>query len=313
MHFSTIEDYNIYIIPDYKECYYLTLTEFDLDCQSDKKYPFGSFLVDFANLDVKYTRDFLQGSAKKLYSLCISDASDILNINEIKKVLNNICNMYTDKKYSYLGIFLASDIIDRLEEVNYSPSNTNDLLFPNIIYLEDLKKLSIKLINHDYKSIDHWDYDLITNTQIILNIEDPLSSTSYYSYRIKKISDIIAIDNVNYQKNNKTIKLCQNCKRYFIPYSRTDEIYCDNIFRDGKTCKEMGYEIKLKNDEFKTAYRRAYKTQRARIKYNSHIENYEELHFKPWEKAAKQALTDYSSNKDIESFQKWLKDNKDSF
>ena len=313
MHLSFIEDYNIYIIPDYKDCYYLTLTESDLGLQTDIKYPFGSFLVDFANLDVKYTQDFLQKSAEKLYTQYYTDTPQTFEFNGIKKVLNNICSIYSDKKYAYLGFLLASDIIDRLEEVNYSPSNVNDLLFPNIIYLEELKNLSIKLINHDYGAIDQWDYDLITNTQIILNIEDPLSPTSYYSYKIKKISDIIAFDNINYHKNNTTIKLCQNCGKFFIPSSRSDEIYCDNIYENGKTCKEIGYEVKLKNDEFKTSYRRAYKTQRARISYNRHITNYEELHFKPWEKAAKQALADFSSKKDIDGFQKWLKDNKDLF
>jgi len=265
MHLSFIEDYNIYIIPDYKDCYYLTLTESDLGLQTDVKYPFGSFLVDFANLDVKYTQAFLQKSAEKLYTQYYTDTPQTFEFNGIKKVLNNICSIYSDKKYAYLGFLLASDIIDRLEEVNYSPSNVNDLLFPNIIYLEELKNLSIKLINHDY------------------------------------------------HKNNTTIKLCQNCGKFFIPYSRSDEIYCDNIYENGKTCKEIGYEVKLKNDEFKTSYRRAYKTQRARIAYNRHITNYEELHFKPWEKAAKQALADFSSKKDIDGFQKWLKDNKDLF
>lgn len=311
MDISYIDDYYIYIIPDYKNNNYSICTEFELG--ADIIYPFGGFLADLANLDTDYPQAFLQKSAEKIYSLCFPKPTQKFEFNGLKKVFRNICNLYANSKYYYLGILLASDILDRLKNVDCKPSDVNYLLFPNVIYLEDLKNLSIKLINHDYDSIDDWDYDLVTNTQITLNIEDPLSSTSSYSYTIKKISDIIAIDNVNYQKGNINIKQCQNCGKYFIPSSRSDEIYCDNYYKDEKTCKEIGYETKLKNDIFKTAYRSAYKTQRARIKYNSHIVDYEKIHFKPWEQAAKQALSDFTTKDDIEGFKKWLIDNKDSF
>lgn len=327
MHIPFKDDYSFSIIPDYKKgCYLIPIAIVEQNKQLYEIYPFGGFLADLANLDVCFIQNFLKTPVKKIFELChtnilrnnpndYDEATKVIadHYYEINNNFDIICNLYSNEVYSYLSRVLASDILDRLEEINYSPANVNDLLFPNIIYLEELKNLSVKLIKKDYKSIDQWDYDLITNTQIILNIEDPLSSTSYYSYKIKKISDIIAIDNVNFQKNNTTIKLCQNCGKYFIPSSRSDEIYCDNIYKDGKTCKEMGYEIKLKNDEFKTAYRRAYKTQRARIKYNNHIEKYEELHFTPWEKAAKQALAEYTTKNNIEGFLKWIKDNKDLY
>ncbi|WP_312427125.1 DUF6076 domain-containing protein [Lacrimispora sp.] len=133
------------------------------------------------------------------------------------------------------------------------------------------------------------------------------------SYRIEDLFEIAGLEHFKVASSQIPIKECENCGKYFIPSTRSDEKYCDNYYKDGKTCKELGYEIKLKKDKFKTTYRSAYKTQRARIKYNSHITNYEELHFKPWEQAAKQALSDFTTKNDIEGFKKWLIDNKDSF
>ena len=94
---------------------------------------------------------------------------------------------------------------------------------------------------------------------------------------------------------------------------RSDEIYCDNIFKNDKTCKELGYENKSKKDFFKSAYRTAYKTQRARIKYNTHRSDYEKKCFTPWNDAAKQALAKFQAKNDLEGFKKWLKDNKDKY
>ena len=37
------------------------------------------------------------------------------------------------------------------------------------------------------------------------------------------------------------IKKCRNCGKFFVPDNRSDEIYCSNIFENGKTCKEVGH------------------------------------------------------------------------
>ncbi len=73
------------------------------------------------------------------------------------------------------------------------------------------------------------------------------------------------------------------------------------------------YENKFKKDLFKTAYRTAYKTQRVRINYNSHIPNYEEKCFKPWNTDVKEAMKVYEAKSDIEGFKEWLKNNKDNY
>ena len=48
--------------------------------------------------------------------------------------------------------------------------------------------------------------------------------------------EFIEIANLNIE-----IKRCRNCGKFFVPDNRSDEIYCSNIFENGKTCKEIGH------------------------------------------------------------------------
>ena len=41
-------------------------------------------------------------------------------------------------------------------------------------------------------------------------------------------------------------------QKVFIPISRSDEIYCDRIFKNNKTCKQLGYTEKAR-DEYQKA------------------------------------------------------------
>ncbi|MCL2298949.1 MAG: DUF6076 domain-containing protein [Firmicutes bacterium] len=105
-------------------------------------------------------------------------------------------------------------------------------------------------------------------------------------YRITNSMAAIYFDVAQLLKEKKMINLCKNCGKYFLPTSRSDEIYCDNIFKNGKTCKQLGYEIKVKNDEVLNAYRTIYKTQNARKQRNKHIAD-SGIRFSAWTDYAK--------------------------
>uniref|UniRef100_UPI00280A82F5 DUF6076 domain-containing protein n=1 Tax=uncultured Blautia sp. TaxID=765821 RepID=UPI00280A82F5 len=122
-----------------------------------------------------------------------------------------------------------------------------------------------------------------------------------------------SLEVINIQNNAIIIKQCENCKKFFIPEKRSDEIYCNRIFKSGKTCKQIGYAIKEKNDPFKNLFTKARKTQHARIRYNTHIKDYKKKHYEPWLKTAQKARDEYRSANDIDGFNKWLEDNKDAF
>lgn len=108
-------------------------------------------------------------------------------------------------------------------------------------------------------------------------------------YIINNANAAIYFDAVQTIKKGIQIKRCQNCKKYFVPSVRSDEIYCDNIFENGKTCKQLGYENKVKNDKVLSQYRKIYKTQNARKQRNSHIPQIAER-FKAWTEFARKQL-----------------------
>lgn len=90
-------------------------------------------------------------------------------------------------------------------------------------------------------------------------------------------------------RDNIIIRRCSNCGDFFIPSSRSDEIYCDKVLSNGKTCKTIGYDEKVKRDSTLREYRKIYKTQNARKQRNGHRANIAE-YFEQWTKYAKMKL-----------------------
>lgn len=174
--------------------------------------------------------------------------------------------------------------------------------------IEKYKNIARKIIDNDYMIVADLHQKIMVD---VTYIKDENKVVNVYT--LSDIESLLAYDAVFLQSNNVQIKKCMNCHRYFIPSGRSDQIYCDYIYEKGKTCKQIGYEIKLKHDAFRSAYRKAYKTQKARVKYNLHVPDYENRHFVPWNAAAKKAMAEYQQKGDIDGFIKWLSENKDTY
>lgn len=106
----------------------------------------------------------------------------------------------------------------------------------------------------------------------------------------KSIFDALLYDGYEVRENNVRPTRCQNCGKLFFPHVRSDEIYCNHIFRNGKTCKELGYEMKIEADQIMKEYRRIYKMQNARKQRNSHRLQIAE-YFDNWKLKAKEQLS----------------------
>lgn len=283
--------------------------------------PFGSFLAGFANIDIEFFEHELNGLFNKTFAR-FEDG-----LKKDYKIDFFVTNLFaTLLKYHELPVaqIICMTLLLKVNKYEFSVYEAN-------LYFDEFMKGFIKTTYEAFEEIKRYKkmaLDIIsdktqsTTMSIIDNLVyymqvvpkyTPESKELVFTYSTQDIPSCLVFDTVQCLKNDIMLKKCANCGKYFVPTSRSDEIYCDNLNENGKTCKQVGYENKLKKDVFKTAYRRAYKTQRARIKYNSHIQNYEKLHFKPWEVAAKKALEEYTANNDIDGFEKWLKDNRDSF
>lgn len=303
MHFS-------YNLQDNYYTFYNTEHYADGDFVVPYGIPFGSFIVDFLFIDIdELTQILKQNITEHIIFNCNYSGWDLHGYDKVKKIL---CPKYNEQIIS----LILEDLIsirrklykDKIGVTLFSTIDDTDCFLKNLQH--DLSDYIISGIIAETS----WCAMLEDHQEINVEIKfNESSSEIYMNYSVKDLISLIALDFVNIQNKNISIKQCANCKLFFIPSSRSDEIYCDRIFENGKTCKQLGYSIKEKNDPFKREFAKARKTQHARIRYNEHIKNYKEKHYLPWLEAAQKAKKIYESSDDIDGFRQWLRDNKNSF
>lgn len=113
-------------------------------------------------------------------------------------------------------------------------------------------------------------------------------------------------------KNNTPIYICKHCGNYFIPSSKKNTLYCNNIYEHGKTCQEIGamitYNEKLKKDEINSLYRKTLSAKKMLANRNPDIPMYLEK-YEQWKKEANEFKQDIKQGKKTEEeFKKWIEE-----
>lgn len=113
-------------------------------------------------------------------------------------------------------------------------------------------------------------------------------------------------------KNNTPIYICKNCGNYFIPSSKKNTLYCNNIYEHGKTCQEIGamitYNEKLKKDEINSLYRKTLSAKKMLANRNPDIHMYLEKYEK-WKNEANKFKKDIKQGlKTEEEFKQWIEE-----
>ncbi len=105
----------------------------------------------------------------------------------------------------------------------------------------------------------------------------------YVPMACPSLTDFIILTIYYVFKNGYKFKRCKNCGRFFIPFSRSDEIYCNNISPQDstRTCKKYGTEKlwydRIKNDEVAKLSRNIYTAKQMLVKRNPDIKDYKEM------------------------------------
>lgn len=135
-------------------------------------------------------------------------------------------------------------------------------------------------------------------------------------YIITTLDEMLLLELSKICENGIKIKKCQNCGMYFVPESRTDEIYCNRTSPQNTqmTCKKYGSQKlwydRLKNDEVAKLARNVYSAKQMLVRRNPDILAYREMfeYFKGerkrWEKLVK------SGKKSKEEYTAWLNEMK---
>jgi len=107
-----------------------------------------------------------------------------------------------------------------------------------------------------------------------------------------------------------TFKTCRCCGRYFPSYVHGNAEYCERVFQDGKTCKEIGavsmFRARLEESPAMQLYQRAYKTRFARIKAKRMTREA----FAVWGEQARVYRDKVMAGEmALEKFERWIKEN----
>ena len=284
----------------------------------------GTLLCNFLNCDFKAIqsiKNFVQEYSFTLFAE--------ITRKELKYT-------YSVDKYTRLISELVEKFVDKLESIKEDFISDVNYLF-NINQLEEIKDLTplqrfyvLTMSKNNSKALSHFENDKLNialgdlsrlstplniidedqaieiaevNKDRILPIPYTFESNDICQLLIIELQEIVCMDKFE-------IKKCKNCGKYFVPEKRTDELYCNNIYEDGRTCKEIGsFKVKQKminNDDDLRTYRNVYqklllRTRRnpENLQYEKEFEKFKEDNRKMREKLDKGKVT-------YEEYVEWL-------
>lgn len=249
-----------------------------------KEYNIGEQLCAFLNTNFENIDEYKQFI--NLYGL-----NCLLNLTNIKfsdypipekEYEEAIENTYNEIKYLFIDLAknIKNDIeyiynMYQLEEIkNLTPLQRFQVMTNSDKFSESLKYLDNNKIKINLSAFevlrDLSDFPKRQDeTQRIINEANINSS---YFIECTDIVQSLLIELIEVSNLNIEIKTCKNCGKFFVPDNRSDEIFCSNIYENGKTCKEIGhFKVKQKliqeNDDLRI-YRNVYQKLLLRTRRN---------------------------------------------
>ena len=242
--------------------------------------------TDFSNLD--NAREFV----KKYGVATIANLSNIkiyqyYSKEEYNEMIENVINNLKYKLEEYKNAFIA-DItyiynLNELEELN------NLTPLHRLHILRDSKKESEVRKLYDSNNLKLTLNNFGNFTEFSLTKEDDAQeiaknvNTDYLNTYCFESNDIIQTFIIELfemaEIESTAIKKCKNCSKFFVPDNRVDELYCNSIYENNKTCKEVGpfrtkQKLMQENDDLRI-YRNVYQKLLLRTRRNPTNEQYE--------------------------------------
>lgn len=326
---SIIKYYNNYLSKEIK----LSRSNF-----GKKTSNIGDFLIFFGNnsyIDITESVSLVCNNYKlednilmffeNIYNDCSELYGDVISHTLLLDVFKRTYSFYIKK-------IPLEEIMNKLNGENWSknipkeniPTFENSLFeifnffldqCPNLLFMTAKNYLDFLIMAGEEKEQKLFIGDMIVNMymnsfEVSYKVFSGIKNNEICFFDLYEFSNGISIllfDFMDCIKEKVKIKSCENCGKYFIPVSKSNEIYCDNIYKNKKTCRQVGYEHKLNNNDILKAYRTAYKSQNAKKHRNKHRVDIDER-FKKWHLEARNRLEDAKIGKiDIEEFKTWLK------
>ena len=186
-----------------------------------KEFNIGEQLCDFLNTDFENIDGFKNFNKK--YGI-----NYILNLTNIK---------FSDYPISAEEYENSIEIKDLTSRQRFQVMANSDKQSESLMYWNDDNvnlNLSAFEILRDYSSFPMRQEE---TQRIVAKANIPSS----YFIECSDIIQTLLIEFIEIANLNIEIKKCRNCGKFLVPDNRSDEIYCSNIFENGKTCKEIGH------------------------------------------------------------------------
>ena len=248
---------------------------------------YSAFIVSVLN-DSKLNGhlNYAQEDFKKITNYCfnINNLSHLKQLSPTKRYFVGV----QKSKISYFSISIVSEYFKDIE-ISYNAELIHKKPCNSEFFIGTNFEKKLEIINYDEKKLS----DYITEHDV--SIQEEYKTNNFLSICYVELMEII--------KKETSINLCQNCNKYFLPQIRSNEVYCNN-------CKEVGYENKVKNDLYMTAYRNEYKSRHAKLRSITNPDKRESSKNKlsEWARIALvEAKKAKELNEDIKEFKTFLK------
>lgn len=269
---------------------------------------FGMFIDLFNDSDIKDIKideltnlNIIISLAKKIYSLTKNEIIEMQNL--LTGFVNILYGYENDKEIDSLTLKQKFYIFyekhkNELDKISNNYQHYGSFNFEySQVYKNDLKHKSTSELIKKIKKIDEDGHKISSDNGI-------LTQNIYTIFYISLYNLVI--------NDNDFIRQCKNCHRYFLT-NKSNTYYCDNIYYEGKTCKDVGNQLSQKRKENKEPvygkYRSIYANKATLLKRYPDI--YSQEDYDKWKKEAKQFMNDIRHGlKTYDEFDKWLDKNK---
>lgn len=157
------------------------------------------------------------------------------------------------KENSVLGILLNADIDKYLIHRKLIKDITTQEELKSKLETVSVRMKSLPYLKERvYKLLMCMRHKEILADVLEINMHD---TVEYKVTKTKSGEEILFFDNpqsyydylfFTFYLRDETVCECENCNRLFVPKTKKKTLYCDRVFKDGKTCKQIGPALKYK-------------------------------------------------------------------
>lgn len=256
-----------------------------------EKYKLGVQICDFINTDfnnISMAREFINKyNVTTIAHLLGIKVYEYCSAQEYNELIDDVLNNLKDKLEKYRKAFI-DDItyiynLNELEELNDLLPKQRLHILRNCKKGSEVQKIfdpnNLKLSLNNFGNFNHFSLMSESDAQESAKVwfKDYFNS---YAFEANDIIQTFIIELYDMTEIESTaIKRCKNCGRFFVPDNRVDELYCNSIYENNKTCKEVGpfrtkQKLMQENDDLRI-YRNVYQKLLLRTRRNPNNEQYE--------------------------------------